>query len=536
MSDFLSDFVGDDNRRRRVNPEDKFAVDGNKWDKRTQEKIASQVREYVVASDRLGESVKTGSAAMSDTLLALYKAIPRLKDEREMRPSHLVNHMVMDELFDLDSYQTARQSTVGDLVGTGLSAAAMEPTLEVLFDKLKPLTEKANDLESISEQIEHYEGELDDLVDRLDNGELDEDQEADAERAKQLVQQELENLERQLQEGTQELKEQIDRSRETVKEELDESLNEINEVNEAMNRFAWGLEPGGIRRLDSNVRLAVSKKLRTAKFRKLAELLGRMHNVAVTEITNRTDDARTEVHAIELGDDLRRMIPSEILELADEDLFYNWFRKYAERSLTQYALRGQNTVVRGGIIAMIDSSTSMEGDRSIWAKAVALELLRIAKLQNRPFTAIDFAASNQYMLHHFDTTSPELRLTTTHGTASRPASGVQAIVQFAESGLGGGTSFMTPLSLGLDMLRREYDEYGSVRGDIVFITDGQADVDENWLRKFKAEQERLEFKVYGVMIGGTAGSRLKRICDDRIINLRRLTDPSDISDIFRGMM
>ncbi len=535
MSDFLSDFVGG-NRRRKLNPEDKFAVDGNKWDKRTQEQIASQVREYVIASDRLGDNVQTGQAAMSDTLLALFKAIPRLKDQTAMRPSHLVNHMVMDEMLGLDSYQTARQSTVGDLVGTGLSAAAMEPTLEVLFDKLKPLTEKASGLDSLAEQIEEYEGELDELVERMESEELNEEQEVDLDQQRQLIEQELAELERQLEQGTDELKEQMARSSDIVKEELDDGLKDVNDVNEALNRFSWGLGPGGIRRMDSNVRLAVSKKLRTSKFKKLAELLGRMHNVAVTEITNRTDDARTEVHAIEQGDDLRRMIPSEILELTDEDLFYNWFRKYAERSLTQYALRGQNTVVRGGIIAMIDSSTSMDGDRSIWAKAVALELLRIAKLQGRPFAAIDFSSTNQYIVHEFDTESPELKLTTKHGTGVRTSTGIQAIVQFAESGLNGGTSFMTPLSVGLDMLQKEHDEFGSVRGDIVFITDGQAGVDDNWLRKFKAEQERLQFKVYGVSIGGGATAELKRICDDRVISLRRLTNPSDIGDIFSSMM
>lgn len=54
--------------------------------------------------------------------------------------------------------------------------------------------------------------------------------------------------------------------------------------------------------------------------------------------------------------------------------------------------------------------------------------------------------------------------------------------------------------------------------DIVFITDGDCCVSDDFLRKFKKTKEEKEFKTKGILVnlgyGHSSDSSLKEFCDD----------------------
>ena len=110
------------------------------------------------------------------------------------------------------------------------------------------------------------------------------------------------------------------------------------------------------------------------------------------------------------------------------------------------------------------------------------------------------------------------------------------MLDFAETFLGGGTSYQTPLTAAGDLLAEEYDDAARARGDIVMITDDECDVTGAWMRGWRDAKHRLGFRVFGVAVGApraaAAGSVLEALCD----NLRSVEDFTDVhaaADLFR---
>ena len=103
------------------------------------------------------------------------------------------------------------------------------------------------------------------------------------------------------------------------------------------------------------------------------------------------------------------------------------------------------------------------------------------------------------------------------------------IFELAEYFPGGGTSFEEPLDKALDILS------GSKwnRGDIVFITDGEAAVGGEWLDKFRREKSRLGFKVYSVLIDVSGRESWESLTgfSDKVTSVSRLTS-EEAGEIF----
>jgi methyl-accepting chemotaxis protein len=177
-----------DNKKIRKDPEAKFAVEGNKWDRHTRERIAANVKEFAVAAQQLAGEVDTGFEAMSDTLLSLFKVNPKLRDTKSMRPSFLINHAVAGELMKLKEYDKARNSSVGDPVATGLAAATLEPDLEVIFDSMEKAREMAQDIEQMMQEAEDYADRIDELMEKAQESDEFSDEEASVEEMQAALQ------------------------------------------------------------------------------------------------------------------------------------------------------------------------------------------------------------------------------------------------------------------------------------------------------------------------------------------------------------
>ena len=93
---------------------------------------------------------------------------------------------------------------------------------------------------------------------------------------------------------------------------------------------------------------------------------------------------------------------------------------------------------------------------------------------------------------------------------------------------GGGTNFEEPLDRALEILKGSKFR----RGDIVFITDGEAGVGDAWLEGFRRERARLGFKVYSVLIdlGGGESWETLSLFSDKVTSVSKLT-----SDAAKGL-
>ncbi|MEW5936069.1 MAG: VWA domain-containing protein, partial [Bacillota bacterium] len=186
------------------------------------------------------------------------------------------------------------------------------------------------------------------------------------------------------------------------------------------------------------------------------------------------------------GSDLSRVLPSELARLTVPGLRPCFLRDFLEGKLLQYELKGREREGRGPLVVCLDSSGSMaEGRRpytkEVWAKAVLLALFWIAARQRRAFACVYFGSRSEIKVFEF----PDPR-------SARPAD----VAEMAAFFFGGGTDFEAPLRKAQELL--EKSEYR--KGDVVFVTDGQAEVSDSFLQEFRAAKARKGFAVWTVLV------------------------------------
>lgn len=501
----------------------KHSVKHDGWDKADYDAILKEMKELDRAEDRLTDVVSTGSPLMADTFFSLVKAGPKLENANEMRPSYAINRAVAGEMTEMKEHEELRLYSVGDPIASGISCVNMEPTLEEIFDKLKAEQDLAEDIEKQLQEMAGLGGQAASLQDAIDAAlaEGDEQAAADYQEQKSLIEAQMEMLQQQMQEKIDNLDEALAQKKSELKSDLRSMLQQENENAENQDNLmnSWGLEPGSLQKLPAEDRIKLAKRLNNDRFKAIAKKVGQIVRLAMSEQARKTTYSRNEVFDIETGDDLTRVLPSEFILLDDEDLEFLFLKKFIEHDLLQYRLRGTEKVAKGAIILCEDGSASMAGEREIWAKAVALAFIRIAREQNRSFFGIHFGGTG--MIKEFD--FRDIRnINTDH------------VIDYAECFFNGGTDFMTPLSRSLKLLQDQHEREGAVDGDIVFITDGECGVAPEWLEEFKAEQERIGFRVWGVSIMGSPTSEpLNTICDGRVYTIKDLVNATEMREVFR---
>jgi uncharacterized protein with von Willebrand factor type A (vWA) domain len=158
----------------------------------------------------------------------------------------------------------------------------------------------------------------------------------------------------------------------------------------------------------------------------------------------------------------------------------------------------------------------MAGEKEIWAKAVTLTLLDIARRERRRFRAILFSSA-ETGLRTFDL-----------NTGERYLSNLEGALDLADYFPGGGTDFEKPLDAAVECL----GESRFRKGDVVLVTDGECRVGEAWREAFLAEKERLDFSLYSILIdvGGATLETLEQI-SDRVSRVSDLTTES-VKELF----
>lgn len=286
-------------------------------------------------------------------------------------------------------------------------------------------------------------------------------------------------------------------------------------------------------------RLALAEKLRgNDKLRRLAALAGAFRRDALAARRKRVRHASSELHRVGRGTELARLLPSELASFVHRGSRLDFLRRLVERDLAQYDLLGSDRSGRGPLVICVDGSGSMQGPRELWAKAVSLALLEVARRQNRQAEAIVFAGRDA-PLARFSL------LDRNRGMRSvRRELRLEELVDFAACFPAGGTDFEKPLGTAARLL----EERRLRGGDIVFVTDGEAPIREAFVEELRELQRRLDFRIWAVLVDDPSASagrpapgaarpeidraaqELRKITD-RITTVRRLTSGA-VRDLF----
>jgi uncharacterized protein with von Willebrand factor type A (vWA) domain len=233
--------------------------------------------------------------------------------------------------------------------------------------------------------------------------------------------------------------------------------------------------------------------------RAVAALYGRFDKHMQFERAKRIVGGQDEIVDLKLGDELRRIAPSELVYLADDDYEDDFYMRYMAAELVVYDTVGEEHAGRGPIVLACDESGSMSGERNVWAKAIACCLLNICRREKRDFAYVGFSSGNQ--VHQFI-------------FPARQALDAQAIVDMASHFFGGGT---TPI-IGVTAATKIMEDAAEFKkADIVLVGDGEAGFGpEDKMLKERMESRGVRF--HGVGIGGSF-AYLKQYCEERVVSI-----------------
>ncbi len=247
--------------------------------------------------------------------------------------------------------------------------------------------------------------------------------------------------------------------------------------------FDWGLNPGQIQKIPAEEKIRLAERIMSSsKLKRIAEIAGRFQRLAIYKQETKIKHGRDEVVDTELGNDLARVVPSELAYLTNPATKLLFYRKFVEKELLQYRLIGTEKQAKGPIVVCIDNSGSMKGENEIWSKAVMLGLLTIAQKQKRSFVVIHFGSYTEIQTWAFPNNNPPT---------------IKELIEILEFFFGGGTDFETPLKAALNYIKIEKD---FKKADVIFITDGECNVSDSFLEQFRKEKKSLEFKVYTILV------------------------------------
>lgn len=298
-----------------------------------------------------------------------------------------------------------------------------------------------------------------------------------------------------------------------------EAASTVDALEAQVEAFSgWGRGAGAGVPTAQDVKAALAQRLeQSEKLQALAREAGRMRRIAVQKQKTRVDHGVDEVSDIDRGADLARLLPTELGKLADPTRFLEFARGLTERSLLQYRLRGEEALGRGPLVVCLDQSSSMDGDKEIWSKALALALLQVATMQRRTCRVMHF---NEGVVR-VDDWAP--------GSVA-PLALVESMVEF----VGGGTEFEPPLEAALEAIQREPD---LKRADVVLVTDGEAAVSSDFAEHWRKARGKLGFTTYAVHVdvpGGIVPEVLETVAD-KTVGLADITSDTEATETLLGL-
>ncbi|MGX9874037.1 VWA domain-containing protein [Streptomyces cellulosae] len=468
---------------------------------------------------------------LADVFLCAYQAAPRLRDRTVMAPSHLVHHQVVTALTQSPDFAALRRETAGDAYAAAMAVLAEASALRGLLEGSREARERTGRADRARQEAEAAAAAVGEALRQAaeeadGQGEVPAPAATAVRRAAEAAREAEESARREDGAAAQAMAAAVPGIRSAARNAASAAAEAVRQ--EAALMRAWGVDAGETERMPFAERARLAERLRSGRLARWAELIGRFRQMAAGERARKVEHATGELVGVTLGDDLSRVIPSELAVLGVPELRAVFAARYAAGELMLYDSRGEQGTGKGAVIACVDTSHSMYAEgpggvtREAWSKACALALLDQARHAGRDFVGILFSAADKLQVFRFP--------------GDRPAP-VTDVLDFAETFLGGGTDFQRPLGTAAKILEEEFDSASRARGDIVLITDDACEVSENWTRLWNEIKRRLDFRLFGIAIATpdtatASGSVLESLCD----NLRTVDDLTDVhttADLFR---
>lgn len=430
-----------------------------------------------------GEKLRSFPALSQDVFQSFYSLMPRHNDETVLSSAaRKFNAPILEHITQSEEYPTLKEVCEGRELPAYEAALEFASTVSDELDELmRQLGGKKgalNTLEKLEQAQEAAAQRLSELMEQLDgSGPDDPSLNGDVIKAAN----EAESKHRQAEAVAKLIDNSAMQGKAAVGGIVRHALSAASEKAEEVQSIigAWSNEPGNLQRTPENK--ALLERVRASDIlRDIAKYLGRFREICAQGKRNGYTHGRGEKYSLELGSDLSRALTSELAMLAAPETLPLFLRKYQRRQIKQYRRREPIYKGAGDMICCLDESGSTAGECAAWGKAVALTLLDIAESEGRKFALIHFSGPGRFQTDLF---------------LPKQAT-VEDKLRAAETFLDGGTDFRTPLNEALRLMQEE----GFDNADIVFITDGECLLPEEYISNLQKEQSVRRFTITGILL------------------------------------
>jgi uncharacterized protein with von Willebrand factor type A (vWA) domain len=495
-------------------PKNTFWIDNDAYDRRVWQHLRSEAPSLRELEEKGANLLPHFGSLLQDVFCLLFKYNINYNADAEVLPSALLNQKFLHAIHNGVQYEFLREQTLLNEAHAGLSTLILGERLLTLVRQerflnrrdMRDLWDIQKQEEIVAQKIEEY-----DNADTIPEDQLSEEGKKALRKAKEKMGGEVQGAEALLRHKTNQLKEDLKQIEAQAANRMQaEAIRVAQELEDATEEAeTWGNTIGTGQKSPPGQKLELGRRLAgNEKLKKLARMVGRMKFHAQALRKKVFERSSEELLEVEQGDALHRLLPHEMLSLHHPVLRKDFYRRFLDQELIQYSLRGVEEKGKGPMIVCLDGSSSMSGDKEIWSKAVTLTLLEIARKQRRLFRSICFSSA-ETPLQILDMNPRD-----------RYEVETKTIMDLAEYFPGGGTDFQKPLDAALDCLRQSRFK----KGDIIFITDGECQVDPQWAEHFRADKEKLGFSLFSILIDmGPASLGTLKEFSDRISTIKQLT-------------
>ena len=419
-----------------------------------------------------GRGTDTFPALLQDLWATFYKGDPVLQDSKKVNMQHQINRPFVERILEDSTTKETRMTTMLDELSAGIAAVqAGEKMVKEINsrEEFKKAMEEANQAQEESEK-------------------------GNTEAAEQIMKQAQQKLQAAARDVRRAVRESIQSGKEKV-EELQKTLG------------GWGLTPEDLKHLPIGERLTLAETLTgKSNLKRIADLVGKMRNLARAEQRQKIKKQRDEIHSITIGGDINHILPAELSMLRHPLMKLDFYRKFTEKQLLQYDLKHQERQGKGPIVAAIDISGSMHGYPLEWAIASALALADTASRQKRNCSILFF--------------NTEVKKEFNFAPGERD---IEKYVQMASIGASGGTSYEPALFRAKEII---HSDSKFENADIVMITDGACTLPDAFLQNFNNWKTSKKTRCHTILIGTDSIKELEE-WNDKIWKIANLTGAED---------
>lgn len=462
-----------------------------------------------------------------DLFHSFYKPVPILENGQSLSLTAQFRRQLLDEIMHTAEYNRVRNlGTASDPYSSAMATASTAyKVIEKIDGKTKRQMQDMKAAETAMQELMDAAAGLRDLAEQAEEAEAEqlESEAKEFEAQAATEQQKAQEAAAALAAQAEQIEDQVRRA---ARAALQETGEEIANTNDAVNVYGgYSHEQGQPQqRMNFEEKKQLAQKVMSdKKLARIAQLAGKMVNTALQKQKTKVIYPPDEIVGITQGDDLGRILPSELLLLDDpvtEPLFY---QKFVERELMQYDVIGHEKQAKGPMICCVDLSGSMDGlhinpkriqkitkeqgedaaidymkksyTKEVWAKAVLLALLAVARHQRRDFCAIYFGGYGEIKTYTF----------------KKANASTAELIDLAAFMYGGGTTFN-----GWMIEAIKIAEHGPFKeADVITISDGDVFIADDRRDDYNNRRAAKKMHSYGVLLDSSrsGGENMKSITD-----------------------